>query len=144
MHAEPTILQRCKRNDNNQDIIVEGDGKDNEIVTTHYIGGLVEIEGNWEKAVIGMKSTQLQNARRWLNMARAIKLGPNRVTPPLYSHTYKLSTGIETKAENSYFGWLIEKGDLLSPVDEIVIEAKALTVDYTEQKVLPPLPPDQD
>jgi hypothetical protein len=70
---------------------------------------LVLSDGGFERALIAMSSTQLKKSRRWLGqmMALQVKVGDKSFTPPPFSHSYHLGTGMETKDANSWYGWLI-------------------------------------
>lgn len=104
-HSEESILDKTKKNERNQDVLANG----NLIVTTAYHYVLVLSDGGFERALIAMSSTQLKKSRRWLGqmMALQVKVGDKSFTPPPFSHSYHLGTGMETKDANSWYGWLI-------------------------------------
>ena len=104
-HTEEKILEKTKKNERNQDVLPNG----NLIVTTAYHYVLVLSESGFERALIAMSSTQLKKSRRWLGqmMALQVKVGEKSFTPPQFSHSYHLGTGMETKDTNSWYGWLI-------------------------------------
>ena len=94
-----------------------GDNKDyldngNYIETTanHYVM-VINDNGVPEPALISMKSTQLKKSRKWNSMLMSTKLmgksGP--YTPPMYSHTYRLTTQAESNDKGKWYGWEIEK-----------------------------------
>lgn len=58
-------------------------------------------------AIINMVSTGLKHARHWLNLMTGLRVGPNRVQPPMFSHSYTLTTAIERKDNNAWYGWNI-------------------------------------
>lgn len=64
-------------------------------------------------AVINMNSSALKAGRQWLNTMFNIKLGPQKVTPPMFSHHYILATAIERKDNNAWYGWNIQIGDMV-------------------------------
>jgi hypothetical protein len=103
--TEDKILEKTKKNERNQDVLANG----NLIVTTAYHYVLILSEGGFERALIAMSSTQLKKSRRWLGqmMALQVKVGDKSFTPPPFSHSYHLGTGMETKDTNSWYGWLI-------------------------------------
>ena len=113
IHRDEAILLETSKGgrEGKQDVLKNG----NLIATTCYFYGLVQVDGQWKTAdkfnqvVIGMTSTALRTARGWLNLMSAIKLqGPNgKFTPPFYSHTYKLTTALEQKSDNAWFGWQV-------------------------------------
>jgi hypothetical protein len=104
-HTDEAILAKTKKNERNQDVLANG----NLIVTTAYHYVLVLADGGFERALIAMSSTQLKKSRRWLGqmMALQVKVGEKSFTPPPFSHSYHLGTGMETKDANSWYGWLI-------------------------------------
>lgn len=122
-HLSDSILQECTRNaEDNRDYLPNG----NIIVTTGcFFGLLVGEDGNLEKCVISMSSTQLKKARLWLNMMMQIKVdGPNgRITPPMFSHKYSLATTPEQNKDGSWYGWHIESAGMLK--DSAVIQEAA-------------------
>lgn len=104
-HTDEKILEKTKKNERNQDVLPNG----NLIVTTAYHYVLVLADGGFERALIAMSSTQLKKSRRWLGqmMALQVKVGDKSFTPPPFSHSYHVGTGMETKDANSWYGWLI-------------------------------------
>ncbi len=104
-HTDERILEKTKKNERNQDVLSNG----NLIVTTAYHYVLVLSDSGFERALIAMSSTQLKKSRRWLGqmMAIQVKVGDKSFTPPPFSHSYHVSTSMETKDANSWYGWLI-------------------------------------
>ena len=85
----------------------DSEGNEAVDVADHYV---VLVDGStWSKALIRMGSTQLKASRFWLGRMQGIQWIRNnaRVTPPSFSHYYHLTTGLETKGENSWMGWII-------------------------------------
>lgn len=101
-HSNPAVLNECKRNEKNQDVLPSG----NIVITTGYFVGLIKSREIWEKVIIAMTSTQLKKARLWLNMMMAIK--SNGQPLPMFSHKYALNTIVEQNQQGSWFGWHIE------------------------------------
>jgi hypothetical protein len=118
-HMDEKILEKTKKNERNQDVLPNG----NLIVTTAYHYVLVLSDGGFERALIAMSSTQLKKSRRWLGqmMSLQIKVGDKSFTPPPFSHSYHVGTGMETKDANSWYGWLINDPKLVQ--DRNVYEA---------------------
>lgn len=114
-HTSSAITKEITgRNDKGQDMLRNG----NVLVTTAYFFGYVISENEEPKlVVINLVSTQLKHAREWLNMMQSIKVGPNRITPPMYSHHYLLSTTPESNAKGSWMGWKIQVGDQVKDRD---------------------------
>ena len=105
-HRDERILGECTRDENNKDVLKNG----NLIVNTAYFYGIALIDGEKVQAVIGFSSTQLKKARQWLQRMQSIKFdGPKgRFTPPMFSHAYGLTSVVESNADGSWFGWKIE------------------------------------
>jgi hypothetical protein len=111
-HMDEKILEKTKKNERNQDVLSNG----NLIVTTSYHYVLVLTEGGYERAVMAMSSTQLKKSRRWLGqmMSLQVKIGDKSFTPPPFSHSYHVGTGMETKDTNSWFGWIINDPTMIN------------------------------
>lgn len=111
-HMDEKILEKTKKNERNQDVLPNG----NLIVTTSYHYVLVLTEGGYERAVMAMSSTQLKKSRRWLGqmMSLQVKIGDKSFTPPPFSHSYHVGTGMETKDTNSWFGWIINDPTMIN------------------------------
>lgn len=109
-HRDSSILTQCQRS--------EEDGRDylpngNVIVTTAYFFGFVihDAASSPDPCVISMSSTQLKAARAWLNIIMGLKVdspSKGRITPPMFSHKYALTTIPQQNAEGSWFGWSVE------------------------------------
>ena len=84
----------------------------NYIATTAYHYVMVQgTDGNWSQAVISMTSTQLKKSRRWNSLMLTQKVeGPSgSFTPPTYAIVYKLTTVSESNDRGSWFGYQVEK-----------------------------------
>lgn len=137
-HTDEKILERTKKNERGQDVLPNG----NLIVTTAYHYVMVVSDGGFERALIAMSSTQLKKSRRWLGqmMSLQVKVGDKSFTPPPFSHSYHVGTGMETKDTNSWYGWLIN--DPLMVNDKGLYEAaKKFGADVTAGLVKVSEPP---
>ena len=132
VHRDEAILMETTKGgrENKQDVLRNG----NLIATTAYFYCLIKIDGKWKgddgkfnQIVIGMTSTALKASRGWLNLMNAIKLtGPRgKFTPPFYSHTYKITTALENKNDNAWFGWQISMNEFNNEPD-LVAEGRAV------------------
>lgn len=111
-HSDPSILMETTRNDKNQDVLRNG----NLIVTTGYFFGMYLTPEGPVKCVIGMSSTQLKKSKLWLNMATSLKVagpGGSRITPPLFSCKYNLTSIPESNEKGSWMGWKIESAGFI-------------------------------
>jgi hypothetical protein len=107
MHKDPSILSECTKNDKYKDILPNG----NIIETTAYHYILYGNDDNWTQAIISMQSTQLKKSRAWLSKISSIKMSKDDgtvYTPPMFSHSYNLSSATESNKYGSWFGWKIE------------------------------------
>lgn len=109
-HTSELVLSECTKNDKKQDVLPNG----NIVYTTAYFYGIALIDGERVPCVIGMTSSQLKKSRQWLNMMMTMKMvkpgTQDKFTPPMFSHTYLLSTVAESNTEGNWFGWLIQLG----------------------------------
>lgn len=122
-HQSSQILLDCQRNDFGQDVLPNG----NLIVTTAYFYGIAIVDYERQTCVIGMSSTQLKKSKQWLNMMMALKLNRSdgtKYTPPMFSHSYMLSSTPEKNEKGSWRGWLIQMGNV---VKDPVLIADAVT-----------------
>ena len=139
-HTDEKILEKTKKNERNQDVLPNG----NLIVTTAYHYVLVLADGGFERALIAMSSTQLKKSRRWLGqmMALQVKVGDKSFTPPPFSHSYHVGTGMETKDANSWYGWLINDPQMVQDRN-IYDAAKKFGADVTAGLVKVSEPPQE-
>ena len=80
-------------------------------VGQHYVL-VVGDDGSAEQALISMSSSQGKISRKWNSMMMSISLdgknGP--YTPPSFSHSYTLSTVLNSGKGNQWYGYNIVKG----------------------------------
>lgn len=103
-HSNPEILKETSLDDKHQNVLQNG----NIIVTTAYHYCLrVRDDGTTEPAVISLTSTQLKKSRKWNSQQKALKIqtknGP--VTPPMWSHIYKVTSMHEENDKGSWYLW---------------------------------------
>lgn len=85
-----------------------GDG--NELVETFYVYGLiVDPDGRFERVAVSFKSTDINEYKKWMTKARSVqKVVEGRiVTPPLYSHFFRLRTVAKNKNNFDFYGWAV-------------------------------------
>jgi hypothetical protein len=76
----------------------------------HYVL-IVNSDGTFSQAVIGMSSTQIKVSRTWMSKMEGIKLkrpDGTSFTPPMFSHQYKLTTIAHSNEQGSWMGWKVE------------------------------------
>lgn len=126
-HKDASILNECVRNELGQDVL----RNNNIIVTTAYFYGIALLDGAKTPVVIGLSSTQLKKAKMWLNMMMTLKLAKpdgTKYTPPMFSHTYLLSSTPEKNEKGTWRGWLIHMGKMVT--DSVLIAA---SIDYAKR-----------
>jgi hypothetical protein len=114
--ATSDILTRThKEPGDNKDYLDNGNYIEN--TANHYVM-VINDDGVPAPALISMKSTQLKKSRKWNSMLMSTKLmgksGP--YTPPMYSHTYRLTTQAESNDKGKWYGWEIEK---VGPIEDM-------------------------
>lgn len=82
----------------------------------HYVL-VVDVDGAYSPAVIGMSSTQIKASRNWMSKMDGIKMkraDGSMFTPPMFSHVYKLTTVPQSNDQGAWMGWKIELVSALS------------------------------
>lgn len=82
-------------------------------------------KGNWQPAVLSLKSTQIKKSKRWLSVINGIEMkdANGRVfTPASFSHTYALSAVKEENAEGTWWGIDVK---VVGPVTDPALYAAA-------------------
>lgn len=141
-HDTDEILKQTARNDRNQDLLPSG----HQIVTTayHYVL-VVHEDGTFERVVIGMSSTQLKKSRGWLSRMMGLQAplpGGGSFNPPMFGQSYFVTTGIETKDNNQWYGWVFDRPQLLQRKD-LYVAAKQFAEDVSKSRVQAATPPDE-
>lgn len=103
------LLDQSTKNDNGQDVLPNG----NYLADTrsHYVLVLAK-DGSTTPAVMTMTSTQMKKSRRWMSVMQNIKMeraDGTQFTPPMFSHTYSVTTVAESNDKGSWYGWKITK-----------------------------------
>lgn len=131
-HKDAKIMDEVvSKNEKGQDVLRNG----NVISTTAYFFGMILTEEDQSLCVIGMTSTQLKHARAWLNIMSGIKVGPQRMTPPMFSHTYNLTTIPENNAKGSWMGWKIVVGEMVNDA-KLIADSAAICQKVTSGRPL--------
>lgn len=145
-HADERIMEQTTKDpETGNDTLRNG----NIIRATAYFFVLVaEIQGvkcpEPIRAVIGMSSTQLRNARIWLNIMYSIKMpkaGGGQFTPPMFSHFYAVGTKPESNEKGSWMGWKIESAGPVKNVKLIDNARETATKIVADAKRLLAAPP---
>ncbi len=111
---EPGMEKGLDRNDKGQYLMKGKDGKENGnvIMDTRYFFCLqLKEEGDPRMVVLALQSTQIKKAKNWLtkmDAMRAVGEGGVKFKPPMFSHTWVVSSLPEQNQKGSYFGYKIE------------------------------------
>ena len=102
------LLTGAHRNDKSQDQLENG----NILVDTraHFVL-IVKKDGTTEPAILSMSSTQTKKSKQWMSIMKGIQFADKNgksYTPPMFAHTYTLTTVPETNGDYSWMGWKIE------------------------------------
>ncbi len=113
IHTDPAVLQQARRDERGKHILPNG----NYIAETAQMFGL-NMSANGRASYIAFTSTQLKRCRQWLTIANGerIQAGGREIQPPLFYRTYLLGTASEEKNGNTWAGWTIGRGPLLTEV----------------------------
>jgi len=141
--AHPTMPEDANRDEDGKTRLSNG----NTVEETMYYAGLYMNDGDWCRAVIGMKSTQLKKSRQWLNMMTSLKMdgkGGKKFTPPCYSHVYTLATVSESNSKGDFYNWSIA---IKETVDDAALVAQCrdnrqMLLNAPAHKALPAAPDD--
>ena len=110
--ADSDIVSQTTRDKSYKDRLPNGNYLEN--TANHFV---LLCGKNPGTALISMKATQLKVSRKWNSMMMGIKMqGKNGlITPPTYSHIYKLKTVQMSNDKGTWFGWDVTK---VGPVSE--------------------------
>jgi hypothetical protein len=115
------IMQKTRPDEKGKPRLQNG----NVIVETAYHYGLMLNPDTevWEQCVIAMKSTGLKANRKWNNAIITSKIPGTDVQAPRFLFAYNVKTKMETKGDNSWWNFDIDKVD--EPVSvEVYKQAK--------------------
>jgi len=110
------IVNTTTKNERGEDILPNGNILTN---TAQFFVILLDEDGP-QRCLITMSSTQLKKARKWVTQMQSLTAqGENgSFTLPMMSHRYKLGTVAESNDKGNWFGWEINKIDMLDIEDE--------------------------
>lgn len=118
IHDNDSILQQCTKDEMTGRFTLPNG---NNIVPTAYHYILVVKDGGYQRAVISMASTQLKVSRRWNAQMQSIQLpranGQGKYNPPMFSHSYRLTTGMDSNDRGSWAIWAISGPTVLNDAD---------------------------
>jgi hypothetical protein len=139
-HQSNDILDKCTKNDRNQDILPSGN---NVVTTAYHYCLLVKDDESTERVVISLTSTQLKKSRRWNSqmMSLQITLNNKKITPPMYAHIYTAKSVEESNDQGAWAGWEIGSPELITDTD-LYLTAKKFHDDVTKGAVRTVPPPE--
>lgn len=124
-HMSKDIFAQCTKNDRGQFILENG----NQIVETAYFYVIIctEDESEWSTAVIGMSSSQLSKAKKWVMQLQARKIERNGKleNAPMFAYKYRVKTKSEQNDRGSWYGYSVGLEGSTTNV-EIMREGKKL------------------
>ena len=140
-HASEAILAKTTRDPKGNYVLPNG----NHVVQTsyHYVMRVKE-DGTLERALISMTSTQLKMSRRWMALQMALQMSVNGkvITPPPYSHSYRLTSELQQKDEYVWSGWKIGNAEILK--DQSVYRMAKQFANDISAGLVKVAPPDHD
>jgi len=114
------ILSKTTKGNDSKDRLPNG----NYILTVgqHFV--LILNEGSSETALISMSSSQGKVSRKWNAMMMSLTMqGKNGIyTPPSFSHTYKITTVLNSGKGNQWYGYNVTK---VGPVQDPAVYDRA-------------------
>lgn len=139
------IPEGANRDDRGRFVIPGTDGDYVNDTRKHYV--LILDEDGARPALISMTSTQIKKSRRWMTVMNTRKMtgSDGKVfRPPMWAHSYRLSTVKEENKKGTWFGWKVEPASVVN--EEIFLEGKALrdAVVAGQVKEAPPQAPDDE
>ena len=111
IHSDPSVLDRCQRNEKGQMILPSGNYL---AETAQWFGINLTAEGR--RSFIPMASTQLKRSRKWMTLATGERLkrsDGSSFIPPLFYRSYDLGVAAESNNEGEWFGWKVDRGPSL-------------------------------
>jgi len=102
---------------------------------------IVGADGDYQPAVIDMKSTQIKVSRRWktqIAMQKVTAPDGRKITPPVFATMWQLRSVEETNDQGSWSNWAVEKIGLVESA-ELYQEAKTFrrSIEAGEVKAAP-------
>ncbi len=116
IHNDASILDMCERDDDGHFFRKDNGHPVQE--TAQFFG--INLASR-TRAFIGLKSTELKKAKKWLTLAtseKAKKADGTEYTPALFYRTYELSISEEGNAKGDWYGWKIDRGPRLEELED--------------------------
>ncbi|MCI0558843.1 MAG: hypothetical protein MN733_10125, partial [Nitrososphaera sp.] len=127
-HTDGAIMARTVRSaDGKYDMLENG----NHVVETAYHYVIIATGGENIRAVISFASTQRKKSRAWLATMGAVrweKANGAKWTPPSFANAYLLTSGEESRDQNTWYGWQIGKPERITD-RQLALDAKKLYLD---------------
>lgn len=115
IHPTNALEASCTRDDKGKLILPNGNLLQE---TAQFLG--LNLSGNKRMCFLPMAASQLKKAKKWMTLASEEKLQRSdgtEFTAPLFYRTYLLTTAEESSAENTWYGWRIQRGRALPTIE---------------------------
>lgn len=133
-HDNESILNDVTVNDKGRMFLENG----NEILPTalHFVL-VVPDKGEYYRAVISMTRTKRKKSKQWIGKMMSNKLRTSNgelYTPRMCRYSYKLTTVLETKDNNTYYNWKIGQPKLVDDI-ELYNEGVLFSKTFMKEKI---------
>ena len=144
---DPGLEAGLPRNEKGQWIMPSG----NVLVDTRYFYCLRMLDdGSVTPVIISLSSTQIKKAKAWMSDMLAqttVNKAKQRVPYPIYLWICKITSAVETKGQNTWFGWKIVRERMINEKEAAILvkaqEART-TFQVSASRMKPPAPDTAD
>ena len=110
-----SVLKEVEHKPNDRGVPVRVDNGNLLVDTaTHYVMYRSPVTGEWEPAIISMKSSNHKKSRLWNSLIAQQKL-PNGAPAPRWLHIWSMSTIKESKDDNTWYNFEFERAGIIDP-----------------------------
>lgn len=104
---DPRLLEACTIDDSQGLKFIMDNGHELKDHRNHF----VVFAKTMIPALISMTSSQIKRSKKWMSQMQALKVEIKKqiITPPMFYSRFHLTTVIETKDTNKWYGWKIER-----------------------------------
>jgi hypothetical protein len=106
------ILEKCEKDADGNNTLPNG--HEIKIIGEYFVFVVDETTGENTPYVLSMGGTQLKKSRQWNTMLKRRLVtgrGGNKLNPPWWYNSFKLTTAPEQNEKGNWFGWVIEQGE---------------------------------